>query len=89
MTVLSVTLAFSESLITHLYCSGSGERKDIEIMDGLEEKKNAPDKRVIVHDDQPLGLWCRAAEESLEDRKCLATVSCKQRRASRMPSTNG
>lgn len=55
----------------------------------FEEQKNAPDERVIVHNDEPLGLWCRAAEESLEDGKCLATVSCKQRQASRMPSTDG
>lgn len=55
----------------------------------LGEKKNAPDERVIVHDDQPPDLWCRAAEESLEDCKCFATVSCKQRQACRMPSSNG
>lgn len=55
----------------------------------LKKRKNAPDERVVVHDDEPLGCWCRAAEESSEDGECLATVSCKQRQASRMSSTDG
>lgn len=80
MTVLSGTLPFSESLIIPLYRSGSGGRKDSQgYGTAFEEKKNAPDERVVVHDDEPLGCWCRAAEESLEDGECLATVSCKQR----------
>lgn len=83
---------FCDTSLIFLYCSGSGGRKDREIMVNgwaFEEKKNAPDERVVVHDDQPPRLWCRAAEESLEDRKCFATVSCKQRQACRMASSNG
>lgn len=39
--------------------------------------KNAPDKRVIVHHHEPLGVWLRAAEKPLKDGECLPAVACK------------
>lgn len=90
MTVLSGTLPFSQNAYySSLRLRLRREKRYRGYGTAFEEKKNAPDERVIVHDDEPLGCWCGVAEESSEDGECLATVSCKQRQASRMSSTDG
>lgn len=40
-------------------------------------QENIPDKCVIVHNDEPLGVWDRAAQKSLKDCECFPTVACK------------
>lgn len=41
------------------------------------DHENIPDKRVIVHNNEPLGFWDRAAQKSLKDCECFTAVACK------------
>lgn len=49
----------------------------------FQVRENIPDKRVIIHDKEPLGLWDGSAYKPLEDCKGFPTVACK---SGQMPS---